>query len=148
MALKRIRAKGRSDTGTFFALPHAVMDSADFRMLSGSATKVLLGLLRQFRGSNNGDLSATFKLAKEWKINSKETLTKALRELQDRKLIIRTREGRFINPGGRCALYALTWRAIDECCGKLEVSPTVIAPRKFTLEGRSSTTQKIDHSPE
>jgi len=145
MAHKRIRAKGRNESGTFAALPHAVMDSEDFRMLSASATKVLLGLLRQFRGSNNGDLSATVKLAQDWDINSKATLVKTLKELQDRRLIMRTREGRFMNPGGCCTLYALTWRAIDECGGKLEVSSTVTAPRKFTLEARSSSEQKKDY---
>ena len=143
MAYKRNRVKGRSESGTFAALPHAVMDSEDFRMLSANATKVLLGLLRQFQGSNNGDLSATFTMAKAWGIGSKATLVKALRELQDRRLIIRTREGRFMKPGGCCALYALTWRAIDECGGKLELAATATAPRKFTLEGRSNSLQKL-----
>ena len=58
---------------------------------------MLLGLLRQYRGVNNGDLSATFASASEWGIGSKATLAKALEELQERNLIIRTREGRFIS---------------------------------------------------
>ncbi|MEH6686510.1 MAG: hypothetical protein V7693_04540 [Halopseudomonas sabulinigri] len=124
MARKRAQIKGRQDSGTFALLPHTVMDSEDFRMLSGNGMKVLLGLMRQFRGSNNGDLSAPFKMAKYWGINSKSTLSKALKELQKRRMITRTREGRFMKPGGCCALYALTWRTIDECGGKLEVSTT------------------------
>ena len=71
------KSKGRNPAGTFAALPHAVMDSEDFRSLSGGALKVLLGLLRQYRGVNNGDLSATFASASEWGIGSKATLAKA-----------------------------------------------------------------------
>ena len=126
---------GRSEApGTYFAVPHALHDSEDFRLLSGCALKILFGLIRQYRGHNNGDLSASFTQAKLWGINSKTTLAKALDELQERNLILRTREGRFINPGGRCALYALTWKPIDECDGKLEVAATVTAPRKLSLE--------------
>lgn len=95
---------------------------------------MLLGLIRQYRGQNNGDLSASFTQAKLWGINSKTTLAKALDELQTRNLIVRTREGRFIKPGGCCALYALTWQPINECDGKLEVAATVTAPRKLSLE--------------
>ncbi|MGU9744905.1 hypothetical protein ACV3X4_07665, partial [Pseudomonas aeruginosa] len=104
---------------------------------------VLLGLLRQYRGVNNGDLSATFASASEWGIGSKATLAKALEELQERNLIIRTREGRFIKPGGCCALYALTWRPIDPCDGKIEVSPTTAPPRKFSLERAKHPVQKL-----
>lgn len=143
MARTRIKTKGRRDSGTFAALPHVVMDSEDFRGLSGGALKVLLGLLRQYRGGNNGDMSATFAQAKEWGIGSKSTLNSALDELQFRGLVIKTREGRFIRPGGCCALYAISWRPIDECDGKLEVSPTVTPPRKFTLERTNSPVQKL-----
>nr|WP_298168353.1 hypothetical protein [uncultured Pseudomonas sp.] len=134
MARSLRKSKGRSPAGTFAALPHAVMDSESFRALSGGALKVLLGLLRQYRGSNNGDLSATLSQAKAWGVNSTSTLTTALKELQERNLIVRTREGRFTKPGGCCALYALNWQPIDLCEGKLEVQPTTTAPRKFSLE--------------
>ncbi|WP_457788334.1 hypothetical protein [Pseudomonas sp. PL-6] len=120
------------------------MDSEDFRALSGGALKVLLGLLRQYKGTNNGDLSASFTQAKDWGMNSRTTLAKALRELQECDLIRCTREGRFIKPGGCCALYALTWKPIDECGGKLEVSPTTTPPRKFSLERAKNPVQKVD----
>lgn len=144
MALNRRKGKGRADKGTFTLIPHAVMDSEDFRALSGGALKVLFCLMRQYRGGNNGDLSAPFSKVKEWGLNSRTTLAKALRELQDRSLIVCTREGRFIKPGGCCALYALTWHAIDECNGKLEVSATATPPRKFSLERAKNPVQKVD----
>lgn len=142
MALTRQKQKGRRDSGTFAALPHAVMDSEDFRALSGGSMKVLMGLLRQLKAANNGDLSASFGQAREWGVKSKSTLAEALGELQERDLIIRTREGRFTNPGGRCALYALTWRPINECAGKIEVSPTSTPPRKFSTETTKRPVQK------
>lgn len=144
MAKDRRRAKGRKESGSFALLPHAVMDSKDFRALSGGALKVLLGLLRQYKGANNGDLSAPFTQAVRWGIGSKTTLAKALRELQELNLIVCTREGRFIKPGGCCALYALTWKPIDECGGKLEVSSTVTPTRKFSLERAENPVQKVN----
>lgn len=134
MAMDRRKAKSRKESGTFSLIPHVVMDSKDFRALSGAALKVLLGLLRQLRLANNGDLSASFTQAHAWGIGSKSTLSKALDELQERDLIVCTRQGRFMKPGGCCALYAVTWKPIDECGGKLEVGHTITPPRKFSLE--------------
>ena len=142
MAQSRLKAKGRKETGRFVALPHAVMDSDDYKSLSGSAMKLLLCLLRQFNGRNNGDLSASFNHANTWGIGSKSTLSKALKELQERDMIICTREGRFLKPGGCCALYAVTWLAIDECGDKLEVSTTITPPRKFSLKRAENPVQK------
>lgn len=137
------KSKGRNPAGTFAALPHTVMDSGSFRALSGGALKVLMGLLRQYRGTNNGDLSASFNQAEAWGIGSKTTLAKALRELLEKDLIICTREGRFIKPGGCCALYALSWHPINECSGKLEIAPTTTPPRKFSLERTENPVQKV-----
>lgn len=129
--------------GPFFALPHIVLNHPDFRGLSGSALKVLLFLFCQFRPGKNGDLSASFKDMKPRGIGSHTTLGKAIDELIEANWIIRTRTGRFTNPGGRCALFALTWHPIDECPNKdLEVNPTITPPRKLTLEKfRKPTTE-------
>lgn len=142
MARSLRKSKGRNPAGTFAQLPHAVMDSEGFRALSGAALKVLLGLLRQYRGSNNGDLSASMSQARVWGVNSTSTLAAALKELLERDLIVRTRDGRFTKPGGCCALYALSWQRIDECEGKLEVEPTTTAPRKFSLERTENPLRK------
>ena len=143
MANNRRKAKGRRPSGTFAVLPHAVMDSEDFLSLSGSAVKVLLGLLRQYNGRNNGDLSAPYRLAKAWGIGSKTTLGKALDELLERELVVKTREGRFIKPGGCCALYAVTWQPLDECEGKLEMLATTTAPRRFSSGLAKNPVQKV-----
>ncbi|WP_172152069.1 hypothetical protein [Pseudomonas tumuqii] len=134
MARSRLKCKGRAEGGGFIALPHALYDSPAFTSLSGTEHKVLLGLMRQYRGKNNGNLSASHTQAKVWGVGSKTSLAKALDRLQQLDLIIRTREGVFLNPGGRCALYALTWLRIDDCPGKdLEVNPTVTPLLKLSM---------------
>lgn len=134
MAHNRRKSKGRIEGGGFIALPHALFDCPAFASLSGTEQKVLLGLMRQYRGNNNGNLSASHTQAKEWGVASKTSLANALERLQQLDLIIRTREGVFLNPGGRCALYALAWQPIDDCPGKgLEVSPTITPPLKLSM---------------
>jgi len=128
---KRSRKTGRGGSIQSFAgIPRHVMRSKSFRSLTSSAIRVLIWLAFEYRGKNNGDLAATHKLAVGWGIRAKDTLTAALRELIAEGMIIKTREGQFINPGSECALYALTWAPIDECPGKnLEVSCTRTPPR-------------------
>ena len=106
-------------------IPHIVMDSDSYRSLPANAVKLLNALVYQYRGKNNGDLTAAFNYMKDFGFKSKETLNSAIKQLLDAEMIVRTRRGWFMNPGGRCALYALTWHNIDECPGKsLEIGPT------------------------
>jgi hypothetical protein len=133
------RAKKRSDkatkeyyhSGGFAGIPRVVLETDDFLGLSSSAKVVLLYIANCYRGNNNGDLSATHEQLKKWGIGSKSTLTNVLRELSQANLVIQSRSGRFLNPGGRCALYALTWMPIDECNGKHDLAPTITQPRRF-----------------
>lgn len=124
----------RSTKGRYLPLPLAVTDSDDFRGLSGNEVKILIMIGSQFSGSNNGDLQATFTLASQWGIGSQQTLSNSLKKLLAVNLIRKTREGIFLNPGGRCALYAITWEALDDCRGKHDFQPTVTPLRAFSLE--------------
>ncbi|MES2819799.1 MAG: hypothetical protein V4812_12530 [Pseudomonadota bacterium] len=108
------------------------MRQQDFRELSSSALKVLMVLGFQFNGRNNGNLAATHVMLKDWGGMAEATLCKALKELQDRNLIVKTRTNYKGRDGARCALYAFTWAPIDDCPGKmLEIAPTIIAARKL-----------------
>ncbi|PKG49284.1 MULTISPECIES: MarR family transcriptional regulator [Halomonadaceae] len=119
--------------GGFFALPSLLMEHREFRELTPSALKVLMVLISQYKGSNNGDLAATHSMMKDWGGMAEGTLGKSLRELQERDLIIKSRQNRKGREGARCALYALTWRRIDECPGKdLCIRPTIVASRKLS----------------
>lgn len=109
----------------FFRLESRLVQSPGHRALSFVARVVLQELMAQHNGKNNGDLSATRTMAKDWGIGSPLTLQKALKELLDAGWIVQTRSSLFSKHGSRCALYALSWLPIDECPGKeLEVGPT------------------------
>ncbi|MCS2609379.1 hypothetical protein [Halomonas dongshanensis] len=131
MAKKRRNSVGTP--GGFLALPKLLMEQSDFRELSPSALKVLMVLGSQYNGHNNGDLAATHSMMDEWGGMAKATLAKALRELQERHLIVKTRENRHGREGARCALFALTWQTIDDCPGKeLDMPPSIAPKRKLS----------------
>jgi hypothetical protein len=113
---QRERMKGRKTRGSFCAFPHAYFTSDQFAKLSPIAVKLLVDLFMQYKGTNNGDLCATWSLMRRRGWTSKSQLAQALKELQETGWIVRTRLG-YIN---RAALYAVTFEGINECGGKLE----------------------------
>lgn len=123
MTRQRRKYKGRSDGGGFFAIPHAVLHSPNYRALSAHAVKLLMDLGGQYRGANNGDLSAAWTVMHSLGWKSRDTLARALAVLLQFGMIEKTRQGGL----NRCSLYALTWQAIDDCKGKLEVPATTVA---------------------
>ena len=118
------RNKGRMMTDSFVRIPHHVVNHENFRTLSCRATKLLIDLLAQYRGYNNGDLCAPLSLMRERGWNSSDQLHKAKNELIEKDVIIVTRQGGL----NKCSLYAVTWFLIDECNGKLDVASTAIVP--------------------
>ena len=126
----------RGSTGpTFAGIPHIVLEHPDFLRLPNRARALLLDVVYQFNGRNNGDLTVAFGFMSKRGWRSKETLSKAVNDLVSANLIIKTRQGRFQNPGASCDLYALTWKPIDACPGKnLELEPASRPPRNFSLE--------------
>lgn len=135
MARSRKKSKGRPNGGSGHgALPRMVWEHPDYCNLSGAAAKLLMDFACQFNGHNNGDLQAAYSVLSKRGWNSRQTISRAVTELLAAKLIVKTREGKFTNPGGQCALYALAWVQIHDCDGKLEVAPTSTPPRKFSLE--------------
>ena len=133
------KSKNRRESGTFIVLPHALIDHPDFASLTPTALKVLLWLARRYNGHNNGDLSVTASQIKTFGVGSTASLSKALKELQAKSWIVRTRAGFFQRQNHRCSLYALTWKPIDECPGKdLEHAPTNAPLRSLTLEKRAN----------
>ena len=118
------RNKGRMMTDSFVRIPHHVVNHENFRTLSCRATKLLIDLLAQYRGYNNGDLCAPLSLMRERGWNSSDQLHKAKNELIEKDVIIVTRQGGL----NKCSLYAVTWFPIDECNGKLDVASTTTAP--------------------
>ena len=121
---RRRLVKGRQTTGSFLRLPHHVLQHKTFKTLSTRATKLLIDIAVQYRGNNNGDLSATLSLMRDRGWNSSDQLDKAKKELIKQDVIQLTRQG----GRNKCNLYALTWFPIDECKGKLDIASTTTAP--------------------
>lgn len=126
----RLNHKARREGGTFYAIPHAVMDSANWRRCSAPSIKLLMDLARQYNGKNNGDLCATMSLLRERGWSSSDTVTVALRELRHFGFLTLTRQGGM----PQASLFGLTWHAIDECGGKLDVMSTSVAPGEWKIE--------------
>ncbi len=116
--------------GRFLSIPHAVADTQKFRGLKSRAVRLLVDLLRQHNGYNNGDFSIAWKLMKERGWRSKETLYRARNELIEVGFVVMTRKGDKHKP----SLYAVTWHRIAECLDhrtrfhKLDMAPTEQAP--------------------
>lgn len=134
MARSRLRLKGRRESGSFLALPHTLLDSPQWASLSVFTRILILDIAAQYRGTNNGDLSAAWSIMQKRGWKSRDTLGRALKEALDRGFIELTRQGGRNRPN----LYALTWLRIDECGGKLEVPSTRVASGLW--KNRSSDT--------
>jgi hypothetical protein len=110
----------RYEKGGYVQIPHCVFRSYGFANLSAYASKLLLDLLSQYNGSNNGDFHATFSLMTNRGWKSKGTLNRAIKELVDSGFVELSRQG----GRNKCNLFAVTFYAIDECKGKLDISAT------------------------
>jgi hypothetical protein len=136
--MARHNPNNRSSKESFAGIPRIVMDSSSYLTLGPSAKALLFEAAYQYKGNNNGNLCFAWTLMQKRGWKSKATLDKAIKELVKDNLIILSRQGHFRKPFDRCSLYAVTWKAVDECPGKkLELGPTRIPPRKFSTEKAS-----------
>jgi len=110
-------AKDKRHPGSFVAIPHAVIRSKQFAQLSSHAVKLLVDLLAQYRGDNNGDLCATWTMMSDRGWRSRDTLGNALKELITKQWITQTRQGGM----NLASLYGVTFFALDPS-SKLDVS--------------------------
>lgn len=117
---KKRMAGARGGEGRFISVPAMVLDSPAWAALSGNEKGLLMDIAAQFFGSNNGALDCTWSrmCTRGWR--SRDTLSKALSGLIEKRFVVLTRQG-----GKRvCNLFAVTWREIHECGGRLDVAPT------------------------
>ena len=64
---------------SFAGIPRIVMNNEDYKNLSGNAVKLLLALAYQYRGKNNGDLTAAFSiLQKKFGFTARGVIKRAL----------------------------------------------------------------------
>lgn len=113
---KQGKGHTHSKTIPFIKLEKVIITSDKFRTLKPTAKSVLLELLAQYNGFNNGDLCAPKGYCKYWHISDKALYT-AIRELLNKGFIIKTQQGKIANGGLDCNLFALAWKQIDYCDG-------------------------------
>lgn len=127
----------RSGNLSFAAKPHHIFrpnfaagKPSPAAILSHKAAHMLDNLIAQFKGNNNGDLSAAPKIMKLFGWTSQGSIHSALTELLGLGFIEQTRQG----GKNQCSLYAVTWLPIDECNNKLDVRPTKLASNLWQPE--------------
>jgi hypothetical protein len=101
-------------SGSYIAIPHGVLDSVAFTGVSHRAKALLLEMVRQLNGRNNGriQLSDKWLKARGWK--SKGVIFSAKTELLERKLIMLAKQGG-LNHGA--SWYLVTWLAVSNFVG-------------------------------
>ena len=141
MARTRAKSQGRRSGGTYVQLPHAIIQSPEYAELNAHAVKLLIDLFIQYRGDNNGDFTAAWKIMCCHGWSSRDTLSRTLKTLLERGWIIKTRQG------GRhkCSLYAVSWLPIDECNGKLDIAQTRVAAGTWKQLNNKSVTRLPCH---
>src|ERR1700733_2303448 len=107
--LTRARAKGRrgGESDRFARIPEDVMQSEALATASHSAFRVLATLPVGKPRERNGTMMFSESYARTFGLTSHATLQRALKELQDRGLIVRTRRVQRLRRFA--ALYAVTW---------------------------------------
>lgn len=111
--------------GTFSGIPHQVMDSIAFMHASHHSRSLLLELIRQHNGRNNGhfQLAAAYLRRRGWRSN--DMIQQAKAELIARQLVIKTRLGGLSAGPDR---WAVTWLPISDYSGLTEVSASNYHP--------------------
>lgn len=84
---KRRQRQGRRESHPFSAIPKPVITALQKKEVSSRGYKLLIDLLEQYNGNNNGDLSCAFSDFRHKGWRSKMTLTKAKKELIDEGFI-------------------------------------------------------------
>lgn len=146
---KRERMTGRRNrAGGFSMLIHEYFQSPQYAALSARAVKLLVDVYCQYRGQNNGDLTACWAIMKDRGWTSKSQLAKAQAELEGRNWLLRTRQGGI----NKATLYAVTFQGIDACGGKLDQhitpSPTPLHLWRLpTYSAAAKSGRKVAHRP-
>jgi len=101
----------RASKRRFAGIPFSVIRTKQYAALTAHEVKLLIDLLGQYGGGNNGALSPTIALMKErgW---SSTNLWRAKVGLIEKGFVVVTRQGKKVR--GCPTLVAVTWNGIDE----------------------------------
>jgi len=106
-------AKKRKN-GRFIAIPHNVLNCPDYLALSTIAKSLLIELVMQYNGNNNGDLTLAWAVMQKRGFKAESTIIRGKKNLLERQIVTEVRKG-IAKKGVRlCSLYALNWLRVDE----------------------------------
>ena len=108
--MARINHKNK---GRFAGIPNSVINSDNYKSLSGNAAKLLTILTSFYNSHNNGDLAITQKILGAW--ITKNTMYSARDELLIKGfIVINAYGGRSFGGKKLASLYALTFYPVNE----------------------------------
>ncbi|QWD84054.1 hypothetical protein ICU98_03025 [Polynucleobacter sp. MWH-P3-07-1] len=107
--------KQKKRTDPFVMIGSEILNSSAYKDLSYSGRSMLVELLHFYSGTNNGQIWIAPTMLDERGF-SKNTATRALKELRVHGFIYMTKRGG--NLRGGCSWFALTWRPIDRSDGQ------------------------------
>jgi hypothetical protein len=108
--MARAKFKGSKYSEPFVGIVRSVFESPAFIALSPYASKLLLELVSQYRGDNNGNLTVAWAIVSKRGWRSRTTLWRSKDELLQAGFVFVTRKGHFPST---CELLALTWFPLD-----------------------------------
>lgn len=103
---RRMNAKGRNETEQYAKIPYAMIRSAAFRSLNGSALKVWFEIRCRYHGANNGNLHLSMDEAARLLGIGKATVQRAFVELEEKGFLKRVKRGQWYGRIASC--YAIT----------------------------------------
>lgn len=121
--------------GRYAAIPHSLLDSVAFMGASHLARSLVIELLRQHDGKNNGHLHLSTSWLKRRGWASIDGIQKAKIEVLGRGLVIKTRQGG-LNFGPD--KYALTWLPITNFIG-LDIAQKAYHPGAYLFMNKLPT---------
>lgn len=135
--MARTKKPFESPNGRYTPLPHMLLDSTAFMGASHRTRSLILELMRQHNGTNNGHLHLALGWLKARGWASADGVQKSKQEALERGLIIKTREGGLNLGADR---YALTWLPITNFVG-LQLTQKDYHPGRYLFMGRLPTSK-------
>lgn len=141
---KRYHKRGKSGGERHVRLPHFMLNSLAWRSLSPVARCVYVEASAFYRGDNNGWIALPIRLLSERIGVAKDTISRAISELDDRGFIQATYIGRFTRKDRRASEYRLTLHACDKDLGR-SATRDFMSWMPLENHGPSHRTVQSDH---
>lgn len=110
-----LQGRSKRSKEPFIQISDLVLASEAYKDLSFSARSMLIEMVKYYNGRNNGYIFISKQVLGSRGF-SKNTATKALKELSSHGLIYMTKRGGNLNGG--CSWYAITWKPINRIEGQ------------------------------